>query len=87
MLLIVIIIKHVKKTIQYVELHNNSRKCPQFVVFRASMLLEIATEKLYFTNDYGLLLLLSSVSLICRVSTLIFLRQTMSLGSTVLQLF
>jgi hypothetical protein len=34
-----------------------------------------------------LLLLLSSVSSLCRVSTLIFLRQTMSLGNTVLQLF
>jgi uncharacterized protein with PQ loop repeat len=34
-----------------------------------------------------LLLLLSSVSLLCSVSTLILLRQTMSLGNTVLQLF
>ena len=34
-----------------------------------------------------LLLLLSSVSPLCRVSTLIFLRQSMSLGNTVLQLF
>jgi hypothetical protein len=34
-----------------------------------------------------LLLLLFSVSPLCRVSTLIFLRQTMSLGNTVLQLF
>ena len=34
-----------------------------------------------------LLLLLSSVSPLCRVSTLIFLRQTMSLGNIVLQLF
>jgi hypothetical protein len=34
-----------------------------------------------------LLLLLSSVSPLCMVSTLIFLRQTMSLGNTVLQLF
>ena len=34
-----------------------------------------------------LLLLLSSVSPLCRVSTLIFLRPTMSLGNTVLQLF
>jgi hypothetical protein len=34
-----------------------------------------------------LLLLLSSVSPLCKVSTLIFLRQTMSLGNTVLQLF
>jgi hypothetical protein len=34
-----------------------------------------------------LLLLLSSVSPLCRVSTLIFLRQTISLGNTVLQLF
>jgi hypothetical protein len=33
------------------------------------------------------LLLLSSVSPLCRVSTLIFLRQTMSLGNTVLQVF
>ena len=34
-----------------------------------------------------LLLLLSLVSPLCRVSTLIFLRQTMSLGNNVLQLF
>ena len=34
-----------------------------------------------------LLLLLSSSSPLCRVFTLIFLRQTMSLGNTVLQLF
>jgi len=34
-----------------------------------------------------LLLLLSSLSPLCRVSTLIFMRQTMSLGNTVLQLF
>jgi len=34
-----------------------------------------------------LLLLLSPVSPLCRVSTLIYLRQTMSLGNTVLQLF
>ena len=34
-----------------------------------------------------LLLLLPSVSPLCRLSTLIFLRQTMSLGNTVLQLF
>jgi len=36
---------------------------------------------------HWLLLLLSSVSPLCRVSTLIFLRRTMSLGNTVLQLF
>ena len=35
----------------------------------------------------SLLLLLSSMSPLCRVSTLIFLRKTMSLGNTVLQLF
>jgi len=35
----------------------------------------------------GILLLLFSVSPLCRVSTLIFLRQTMSLGNIVLQLF
>jgi hypothetical protein len=34
-----------------------------------------------------LLLLLSLVSPLCRVSTLIFLKQTMSLGNIVLQLF
>jgi len=34
-----------------------------------------------------LLLLLSAVSSLCRVSTLVFLRQTMCLGNTVLQLF
>jgi len=33
-----------------------------------------------------LLLLLSLVSPLCRISTLTFLRQTMSLGNTVLQL-
>jgi hypothetical protein len=39
-----------------------------------------------FTNA-KLLLLLSSVSPLCRISTLTFLRQTMSLGKSVLQLF
>ena len=35
----------------------------------------------------NILILLPSVSPLCRVSTLIFLRKTMSLGNTVLQLF
>ena len=34
-----------------------------------------------------IIIIISSVSPLCRVSTLIFLRQTMSLGNTVLQLF
>jgi hypothetical protein len=37
--------------------------------------------------SWTLFLLLYSVCTLCRVSTLIFLRQTMSLGNTVLQLF
>jgi hypothetical protein len=41
----------------------------------------------YVAVVHTLLLLLSSVSPLCRVSTLIFLRQTMSLGNTLLQLF
>ena len=47
----------------------------------------------YFINCNGkcimhnILILLSSISPLCRVSTLIFLRKTMFLGKTVLQLF
>jgi len=52
----------------------------------------IAEMKLLHFSDMELLLLLlllllSSVSPIRRVYTLLFLRQTMSLGNTVLQLF
>jgi hypothetical protein len=50
----------------------------------------IANESVvkHITNNYSKLLSsLSAVSPLCRVPTLIFLRQTMSLGNTVLQLF
>ena len=43
----------------------------------------LCNTDLYFYN----ILLLSLVSHLCRISTLIFLRQTMSLGNIVLQLF
>jgi hypothetical protein len=54
------------------------------------IVLSVSTLRFQYSMKLLLLLLLlssSSVSPLYRVSTLIFLRQTMSLGNTVLQLF